>query len=293
MPLYKNYTIPKRLKSLKSEANVIGIDLGTSRCCAAVIRLNGVTTVELDNTGERLLPSYVSYDEENAIFGKAAVKRLRNFPKSIVFDSKRIIGRNINDVEIDSNWPFRISENNGKVVLEIKRFKVGTTITAEEIATDLLKFIKEKAEAYQGTILNNVVITVPAAFTEAQKNATVHAAKLAGFGNVNLLPEPIAAAFAYFIDRHISDNAKVLLFDLGGGTLDVCIFKIQNSEIQIISNIGDTKLGGRDFDNVLFNHFKHQLDTKYYISLSKDKKYKLILDCQQIKEDLSPTTSSM
>uniref|UniRef100_A0AC35FI13 Uncharacterized protein n=1 Tax=Panagrolaimus sp. PS1159 TaxID=55785 RepID=A0AC35FI13_9BILA len=141
-----SYSIPKLQAPFNIEKNAIGIDLGTSRCCVAVIRKNGITTVPLDNTGERFLPSYVSYDEENVKYGQIVVERLRNYSKSTIFDSKRIIGR-----------------------------------------------------------------------------------------------KPIAAAFAYFNDRSISNNSNVLLFDLGGGTVDVCIFKIQNNQIEIISNTGDSK----------------------------------------------------
>uniref|UniRef100_A0AC34G6M4 Heat shock protein 70 n=1 Tax=Panagrolaimus sp. ES5 TaxID=591445 RepID=A0AC34G6M4_9BILA len=245
------------------------------------------TTVPLDNTGERLLPSYLAYDEKNYICGRVAVNRLRNFSKSVIFDSKRIIGRRINEIEIDSNWPFNISSKNDKVVMEIKKLNVTVEISAEEAATDLLKYMKKKAEEFQAKKLVKVVITVPAAFNEKQKDATIQAAKSAGWNEIILLPEPIAAAFAYFIDRPISNNSNVLLFDLGGGTLDVCIFNITDGKIQIISNNGDSKLGGRDFDTVLFNYFKNKLASKFGIALIKDKKYKLLFHCQQIKEDLS------
>uniref|UniRef100_A0A914P7Z3 Hypoxia up-regulated protein 1 n=1 Tax=Panagrolaimus davidi TaxID=227884 RepID=A0A914P7Z3_9BILA len=115
----------------------------------------------------------------------------------------------------------------------------------------------------------------------------MEAAKLAGWDEIELLPEPVAAAFAYFNEQTIPDNSNVLLFDLGGGTLDVCIFKIQNNLIEIISNTGDSKFGGRDFDTVLINYFKNALSTKYGISFVKHKKYLLMVKCQKIKETLS------
>uniref|UniRef100_A0A914QNZ1 Heat shock protein 70 n=1 Tax=Panagrolaimus davidi TaxID=227884 RepID=A0A914QNZ1_9BILA len=284
---HSSYRIPNVQTPFNIEKNAIGIDLGTSRCCVAVIRKNGITTVALDNTGERLLPSYVSYDEENVKCGQIVVERLRNYSKSTIFDSKRIIGRNLSDIEIDTYWPFGIFEINSKVCLEVEKFNGKATVFPEEVSAELLKHIKQKAEEFQGKPLSKAVITVPAAFNEAQKNATLEAAEIAGWKEIILLPEPIAAAFAYFNDRSISNNSNVLLFDLGGGTLDVCIFKIQNNQIEIISNTGDSKFGGRDFDTVLINYFKNALSTQYGISFVKHKKYLLMVKCQKIKETLS------
>uniref|UniRef100_A0AC34F971 Heat shock protein 70 n=1 Tax=Panagrolaimus sp. ES5 TaxID=591445 RepID=A0AC34F971_9BILA len=279
--LYRNTELYKRIRF-----QAVGIDLGTSRCCVAVNRNGGIATIPLDNSGERLLPSYVSYSEENIVCGKVVVNRLRNYLKSTIFDSKRIIGRYFNDIEIDEYWCFSVNFENEKVLLEVNGFNgKKKKITAEEVAADLLKYMKNKAEEFQGEKIAKVVITVPAAFTDAQKTATIAAAKLAGWNEIELLPEPIAAAFAYFIDRPISNNSTVLLFDLGGGTLDVCIFKVENNQIQIISNIGDSKLGGRNFDTVLINYFRNLLNTKYGI-------YRLMLESQRIKEDLSSIKNS-
>uniref|UniRef100_A0A914PC99 Heat shock protein 70 n=1 Tax=Panagrolaimus davidi TaxID=227884 RepID=A0A914PC99_9BILA len=200
---------------------IAGIDLGTSRCCTAVNRKNGISTVPLDNSGERLLPSYVAYDEERVKCGKLVIERMRHFSKSTVFDSKRIIGRNINEIEIDLFWPFNLCRENNKQLIETDGSNGKRKITAEEVASHLLKHVKQKTEEFQGKKLTKVVITVPAAFNEAQKSATMEAAQLAGWDEIELLPEPVAAAFAYFNDRSIPDNSNVLLFDLGGGTLDV------------------------------------------------------------------------
>uniref|UniRef100_A0AC34F434 Heat shock protein 70 n=1 Tax=Panagrolaimus sp. ES5 TaxID=591445 RepID=A0AC34F434_9BILA len=287
------YLIPKKDILLTSNFQAIGIDLGTSRCCAAVNRVNGIQVIPLDYTGERLLPSYVSYDEKNVKCGKIVIHRLRNHWKSTIFDTKRIIGRNLIEFEIDENWSFIVSENETrKVVMEIDGFNGKQKITAEQVATELLKYIKQKAEEFQGTKITKAVITVPATFTESQKTETITAAKFAGWSEIELLPEPIAAAFAYFINRSVPNNSTVLLFDLGGGTLDVCIFKVENDMIKILSNIGDSKLGGRNFDTVLINFFQHNMNANYDITLLKDKKYKLMLEGQKIKEDLTTVISS-
>uniref|UniRef100_A0AC34EZX5 Heat shock protein 70 n=1 Tax=Panagrolaimus sp. ES5 TaxID=591445 RepID=A0AC34EZX5_9BILA len=286
------YAIPKKNVLLKTNLQAIGVDLGTSRCGAAVNKNGVIASIALDNGGERLLPSYVSYDEEHVKCGRIVVNRLRNFSKSAIFDSKRIIGRSFNDIEIDENWNFSVYDESNKVYMEVNGFNGKRKVTAEEVAAVLLKHMKQKAEEIQGTNISKIVITVPAAFTDAQKSATIAAAKLAGWNEIQLLPEPIAAALAYFINRQISNNSIQLLFDLGGGTLDVCIFRVENDMIKILSNTGDSKLGGRNFDTVLINHFKNMLNTKFGIVGLKDKKYKLMLECQKIKEDLSSINDS-
>uniref|UniRef100_A0A914YFQ5 Heat shock protein 70 n=1 Tax=Panagrolaimus superbus TaxID=310955 RepID=A0A914YFQ5_9BILA len=274
-------------------ADTMGIDLGTSKCCAAVNRRNGIEAVALDYKGERLLPSFVSFDEKKPICGNLVIDRLRNFSNFTVFDSKRIIGRKMGDIVLEEIWPFGIIEKDGKIFMSVKKVNGKGCVSAEEVAAILLKKVKEESEKFQGKKLADVVITVPAAFTKAQKDATIEAAKLAGFKEVKLLPEPIAAAFAYFINRPIPNNSTVLLFDLGGGTLDVCIFKIINDQICIISNTGDSKLGGRDFDTILINHFKNQLSTKYNITLLSKRNYQMMTTCQKIKETLSVMDKSL
>uniref|UniRef100_A0AC35FMI0 Uncharacterized protein n=1 Tax=Panagrolaimus sp. PS1159 TaxID=55785 RepID=A0AC35FMI0_9BILA len=161
------------------------------RCCVAVIRKNGITTVPLDNNGERLLPSYVSYDEENVKCGQIVVERLRNYSKSTIFDSKRIIGRSLSDIEIDIFWPFGIFEISSKVYLEVEKFNGKSTVFPEEVSAALLKHIKQKSEEFQGKPISKAVITVPSAFNESQKNATLEAATIAGWKEIILLPEPI------------------------------------------------------------------------------------------------------
>uniref|UniRef100_A0A914PEJ7 Heat shock protein 70 n=1 Tax=Panagrolaimus davidi TaxID=227884 RepID=A0A914PEJ7_9BILA len=296
--------------TMNQDVDAVGIDLGTSRCCVAVNRKNGIHTVALENTGERLLPSYVAYDEENIKCGQIVIDRLRYFSEATVFDSKRIIGKCI--VNADKIWPFKIVNINNQptIILKTERGEIRQSPT--EVAAVLLKYMKTKAEGFQGKKLSKVVITVPAAFTEAQQAATKEAAILAGWETVKLLPEPIAASFAYFFDRPIPNNSILLLFDLGGGTLDVCVFKIINDKIQIISKNGDSKLGGRDFDNILMDYFSNKLNLDYdisklginmlnlnndnsankliyedEISKLKNKKFKLLMECQKIKHNLS------
>uniref|UniRef100_A0A914QQ17 Heat shock protein 70 n=1 Tax=Panagrolaimus davidi TaxID=227884 RepID=A0A914QQ17_9BILA len=279
------YTIPQCIPSDSQNRNAVGIDLGTSRCCLAVNRRDGIKIVALENTGERLLPSYVGYDEMHTKCGQVVIDRIRNYASSTVFDSKRLIGKTM--TVIDKIWPFKVITDDDKIYIKLDTPHGEIRQTATEVAAVLLQYIKIKAEEFQGKKLEKVVLTVPAAFSLAQEEATREAAILAGWKTVMLLPEPIAASFAYFIDRPISNNSLLLLFDLGGGTLDVCVFKIANNQIEIISKNGDSKLGGRDFDNLLMDYFLNILHLDFNVSKLGNKKYKLLLECQKIKHNLS------
>uniref|UniRef100_A0AC34FP11 Uncharacterized protein n=1 Tax=Panagrolaimus sp. ES5 TaxID=591445 RepID=A0AC34FP11_9BILA len=287
----QKYFIPRKIDLYDNKINAVGIDLGTSRCCMAVSRNNKIETVALENTGERPLPSFVSFDEEAAKCGDIVVHGLqRGKEKYTCFDIKRIIGKEFHDIVPDRSWPFEVIENeNGKVVIKTKNVNGETFKTPEEISAILLKYMKEKAKEFQGKPETKAVLTVPAAFTDSQKEATLEAAKLAGWENITLLPEPIAASFAYFNNREIPNNSNVLLFDLGGGTLDVCLFKIINGSLQIISNIGDTCLGGRDIDNLLIGHFTTALKHEFKIDIKTrlKSKYKMMIECQKIKHNLT------
>uniref|UniRef100_A0AC34F1C5 Calponin-homology (CH) domain-containing protein n=1 Tax=Panagrolaimus sp. ES5 TaxID=591445 RepID=A0AC34F1C5_9BILA len=285
------YSIPKKLNSYDTNINAVGIDLGTSSCFAAVNRKNAIETVALDNIGERTLPSYIGFEEKKVKCGKLVVERMGHFAKYTVFDSKRLIGQSFDKKLKDPTWPFQIIDKNGKLLIQhLDCDKNTVTKSPEEVASKLLLHIKQKVREFQGKEPTTTVITIPAAFTESQKEATLEAAKLAGFEKVNLLPEPVAASFAYFIDRPLPNNATILLFDLGGGTLDICIFKINNSQMQIISNTGDPNIGGRDFDKVLFDYFNAELISKFNLNIENQeerKKYKLLLECQKIKHSLT------
>uniref|UniRef100_A0A914R1W7 Heat shock protein 70 n=1 Tax=Panagrolaimus davidi TaxID=227884 RepID=A0A914R1W7_9BILA len=285
-----SWEIPKNLNLDKIKDDAIGIDLGTTRCCCAVSRSKGVIeTVPLDNTGQRLLPSFVGYDEKNIKCGRIVIDRINNYLNSTVFDVKRIIGRKFSEITVDPSWTFSLkSDNNDNPLIETTNH-CGNLITLppSQVSVVLLKHIKNESEKFQGKKLKNVVITVPAVFSDRQCEKTIEAANLAEFDSVTLLPEPIAAAFSYFFDREIPNNSNMLLFDLGGGTLDVCVFRIFNDKINIISKSGDSEIGGRNFDNDLFEYLKRKLENEFNINNIDIKKYKLLRKCQEIKEALS------
>uniref|UniRef100_A0A914PJR7 Hypoxia up-regulated protein 1 n=1 Tax=Panagrolaimus davidi TaxID=227884 RepID=A0A914PJR7_9BILA len=194
------------------------------------------------------------------------------------------------------NIPKNISTNNPNIKavgidLGMTRCSVAVNRNVEkdpkEVTTILLKHIKQKVEEFQGKTLDEVVITVPANFTNNQKIATHIAAELAGWKTVHLLEEPIAASIAYFIDRPIPSNFNILIFDLGGGTLDLCIFKVENNKLKIIAVDGDCDLGGRNFDDLLFHYFAKILKDDFTITINERNTYRLLQKCVEIKHTLS------
>uniref|UniRef100_A0AC35GVF7 Heat shock protein 70 n=2 Tax=Panagrolaimus sp. PS1159 TaxID=55785 RepID=A0AC35GVF7_9BILA len=258
-----------------------------TRCCVAVNRSNGIVLVAIDGS-ERQLPSYVSFKEKDPICGQLVLNQLEFYANASVFDIKRIIGRNFDEIQIHSSWPFEVIKNDmDKPLIQVLSCEGSITIHPEEVTAILLKHVKQKIEEFQGKEMDEVVITIPVAFNMDQKIATHVAADLAGFKTVHLLEEPIAASIAYFVDRPIPSAFNMLLFDLGGGTLDLCIFKVEKKKFKVIVNNGDSNLGGKDFDTVLFQHFEKILETKYKITMNEKNRYRLMQKCVEIKHTLS------
>uniref|UniRef100_A0AC35F1A4 Heat shock protein 70 n=1 Tax=Panagrolaimus sp. PS1159 TaxID=55785 RepID=A0AC35F1A4_9BILA len=287
-----HYTIPAKNRDYDINLNAIGIDLGTTECCTAVIRKHGPDFVALDPiTLNRTLPSYVGFDEKEPKCGQIVVDRMRYKAEYSAFDSKRIIGKTYDKVAIDSLWPFKIKNSNGNALLEIKTYEGNRTLKRpEEISAELLKHIKTNTEQYQGKILTEAVITIPSKFSAEQKQATKMAAELAGWQKIHFLPEPVAAAFAYFSEMEIPNQSNIFICDCGGGTTDICIAKVVNEEIVVLNFYGDSYLGGRDFDKVLFNHFNAILKHKYNVEIKEgNKKYVLSQKCKDVKHNLSAT----
>ena len=285
----ETYQLPTQNMESNFPKRAIGIDLGTSRCFLAVGRKDRCETVGIDNTGERSLPSYVAFDEEHDKCGQIVVNRLANHASSTVFDVKRFIGKPFEYIAQDPTWPFKILERDNKVFIETQKRGRIIQKSPPEISVVLLRHLKKKAEEFQGQSLSEAVITVPAAFSLTQREATQEAATLAGWETVHLLPEPIAAAFAYFSTKSMPTDSVYLLVDFGGGTLDVCLFRIEQNGIHIINCTGDTCLGGRNFDNSLFHYFEGILEKKYGIQVCSDnkRKYCLLQQCMDIKHTLS------
>uniref|UniRef100_A0AC34F6E8 Heat shock protein 70 n=1 Tax=Panagrolaimus sp. ES5 TaxID=591445 RepID=A0AC34F6E8_9BILA len=270
-----------------TKIDAVGIDYGTTKCCAAVYRRNGVESLALDNAS-RILPSYVSFDEENIKCGEVVVQRLRNHSKSTIFDAKRLLGKRLEELKIDKSWEFDFDNEQQKLQIIVDGFGGGKVQKyPEDVSASLLKHIKIKAEEFQGKLLSEAVITIPVAFNEAQKDAIFASALLAGWQKIHLLFEPTAAAIAYFRDKPIPNDSTLLLFDLGGGTLDVCILKISKNVMNIICENGDPNFGGRDFDNILVDFFENKMKEDFGIIVQNEKRHKLLLECQKLKHALS------
>ncbi|KAI5816276.1 78 kDa glucose-regulated protein [Pyronema omphalodes] len=244
---------------------VIGIDLGTTYSCASVYR-NGRAEIIPNQQGDRTTPSYVAFPPDGArLVGAAAKNQAALNPASTIFDIKRVLGRQFKDPSLQADikhFPFTLKSRAGKPVLKIN----DETFTPEQISSQVLADLKASAEAYLGEKVTHAVITVPAYFNDAQRQATKDAGTLAGLTVLRLVNEPTAAAMAYGIDQPNKDAGtvkRVIVYDLGGGTFDVSLLEIDEGIFEVIATGGDTHLGGEDFDNRVIEHFTKQWNIKH------------------------------
>jgi len=237
---------------------VIGIDLGTTYSCVGVFK-NGRVEIIANDQGNRITPSYVAFTAEgDRLIGDSAKNQLTSNPENTVFDAKRLIGRAFTDVTVQSDiklFPFKVIKKNDKPHMEVD---VGTgnpkVFAPEEISAMVLVKMKETAEAYLGKTVTHAVVTVPAYFNDAQRQATKDAGTIAGLIVMRIINEPTAAAIAYGLDKREGEK-NILVFDLGGGTFDVSLLTIDNGVFEVVATNGDTHLGGEDFDQRVMEHF--------------------------------------
>ena len=249
------------------EEPIIGIDLGTTFSCVGIIRNGNVEIIPESNTGNRIIPSVICYTNDNpseTLIGGGARNHMIEFAKSIMYESKRLIGRKFlnKNVQKDiSYWPLKIVENknNGKPQYVIEKDGKEEKYYPEEVSSILLKYLKEQAEIYENKKINKAIITVPAHFNNLQRNATIKAAKDAQLNVIQIINEPTAAAIAYGNIHKSNKERKILIFDLGGGTFDVSILKIKNNEYTVLASQGEEHLGGEDFTQRLFNYVKSEI----------------------------------
>merc|ERR1719299_132544 len=230
---------------------VIGIDLGTTYSCVGVYK-NGRVEIIANDQGNRITPSYVAFTDKERLTGDSAKNQATSNPLRTVYDVKRLIGRNFGDRSVQKDKKlvsYNIVSKEGKPYVSVK--------------------MKETAEAFLGKTVKNAVVTVPAYFNDAQRQATKDAGVIAGLNVARIINEPTAAAIAYGLDKKGKEQ-NILVFDLGGGTFDVSVLTIDNGVFEVVSTNGDTHLGGEDFDQRIMDYFMKLIKRKYSKDVSKD-----------------------
>lgn len=261
---------------------IIGIDLGTTNSCVAIMDNNKAKVLE-NAEGERTTPSIIAYTQKNEILvGQPAKRQSITNPKNTLFAIKRLMGRKFQDEEVQRDikiMPYDIvSSTNGDAWLKIKN----ENIAPPQIAAEILKKMKKTAEDYLGEKITEAVITVPAYFNDSQRQATKDAGKIAGLQVKRIINEPTAAALAYGLDKG-TENKTIAVYDLGGGTFDISIIEIDDVDkektFEVLSTNGDTHLGGEDFDNRLIHFLVSEFQKEQGINLNNDP-----LAMQRLKE---------
>ncbi len=262
-------------------SKIIGIDLGTTNSCVAV--LDGDTPRVIENAeGERTTASIIAYTDGETLVGQPAKRQAVTNPENTLFAIKRLIGRRFDDDEVQRDldiMPYKIVKaDNGDAWVEAK----GQKMAAPQVSAEILKKMKKTAEEYLGEKVTGAVITVPAYFNDAQRQATKDAGRIAGLDVKRIINEPTAAALAYGLDKKTGDSV-IAVYDLGGGTFDISIIEIDNVDgeqtFEVLATNGDTHLGGEDFDTRLINYLVSEFKKDQGIDLKNDP-----LAMQRVKE---------
>uniref|UniRef100_UPI0040486D7C molecular chaperone DnaK n=1 Tax=Yoonia sp. TaxID=2212373 RepID=UPI0040486D7C len=257
-------------------AKIIGIDLGTTNSCIAI--MDGAKPRVIENSeGARTTPSIVAFTDDERLVGQPAKRQAVTNPENTIFAVKRLIGRRFDDKDLakeKKNMPFEIiNGGNGDAWIEAK----GEKYSPSQISAFILGKMKETAESYLGEEVTQAVITVPAYFNDAQRQATKDAGKIAGLEVLRIINEPTAAALAYGLDK--KETKTIAVYDLGGGTFDVTILEIDDGLFEVKSTNGDTFLGGEDFDMRIVNYLADEFKKENQVDLTKDK-----MALQRLKE---------
>ncbi|KAI9744398.1 MAG: Heat shock protein ssb1 [Claussenomyces sp. TS43310] len=270
----------------------IGIDLGTTYSCVANYEGTNVEIIA-NEQGSFTTPSFVSFTDKERLIGESAKNQAAMNPRNTIFDIKRLIGRRYDDEvtkkDIQS-WPFKVVDDNGSPMVEVEYLGENKTFSPQEISAMVLTKMKEVAETKLGKKVAKAVITVPAYFTDNQRQATKDAGAIAGLNVLRIINEPTAAAIAYGLGAGKSQKERnVLIYDLGGGTFDVSLLNIQGGVFTVKATAGDTHLGGQDFDTNLLDHFKKEFQRKTKKDMSGDPRAlrRLRTACERAKRTLS------
>ncbi|BDW87070.1 MULTISPECIES: molecular chaperone DnaK [Roseicyclus] len=257
-------------------AKVIGIDLGTTNSCVAIMDGSQPRVIE-NSEGARTTPSIVGYTEDERLVGQSAKRQAVTNPENTIFAVKRLIGRRLGDAEVEKDKklvPYKIVDGgNGDAWVEVR----GEKYSPSQVSAQILTKMKETAESYLGEEVTQAVITVPAYFNDAQRQATKDAGKIAGLEVLRIINEPTAAALAYGLDK--KETRTIAVYDLGGGTFDITILEIDDGLFEVKSTNGDTFLGGEDFDMRIVNYLADEFKKENGVDLTSDK-----MALQRLKE---------
>ena len=265
-----------------TQRTIIGIDLGTTNSCVAIVE--GTTPRVIENSeGARTTPSVVAYTNDDILVGASAKRQAITNPANTIHAAKRLIGRKFNDAEVQKDRhliAYAIVENaNGDAWIEAH----GSRMAPPQVSAEVLRKMKATAESYVGHPVTEAVITVPAYFNDAQRQATKDAGRIAGLDVKRIINEPTAAALAFGLDKQLKGDSKVAVFDLGGGTFDISIIEIADvdgeKQFEVLATNGDTFLGGEDFDQRIVDYIIAEFRKDQGVDLAKD-----VLALQRLKE---------
>jgi len=275
---------------LEDKGTVIGIDLGTTYSCVGVFKNDRVEIIP-NEQGNRITPSYVAFTEQERLIGDAAKNQAPMNPQNTVYDVKRLVGREFTEKTVQDDmrhFPFKLVNKDSRPYIEVTASGQVRQFAPEEISAMVLIKMKEIAEVYLGEKITKAVITVPAYFNDAQRQATKDAGRIAGLEVKRIINEPTAAAIAYGLDKK-SKEKNILVYDLGGGTFDVSLLTLDEGIFEVIATNGDTHLGGEDFDQRVMDYMIKIFNRKNKMDMSSDKRAlaKLKRECEKAKRALS------
>lgn len=279
-------------------SQAIGIDLGTTYSCVGVWQNDRVEIIPNDQ-GNRTTPSYVAFTDNERLVGDAAKNQTAMNPINTVFDAKRLIGRKFSDKKVQDDikdWSYEVvSGVADKPMINVEFHGEKKQFAPEEISSMVLIKMKETAESFMGKTVKDAVVTVPAYFSDSQRQATKDAAAIAGLNCLRIINEPTAAAIAYGLDKNKDEDKNVLIFDLGGGTFDVSLLNIEGGIFEVKATAGDTHLGGEDFDARLLRHLSDEFRRKNKKDISGNPRAirRLRTACERAKRTLSSTAQTM
>lgn len=275
------------------EGETIGIDLGTTYSCVGIWENDRVEIIANDQ-GNRTTPSWVAFQETEKLIGEAAKNQYNKNPENTIFDIKRFMGQKYTDPNVQAelkHMSFKMKSGKNQLPVVCIRDK---EFTPQEISAFILEKMKKIAESYLSKEVKNAVITVPAYFNDAQRQATKDAGLICGLNVLRIINEPTAAAIAYGLDQKCEQEKHIIIYDVGGGTLDVTLLSLDDGIFEVKATSGDTHLGGEDFDKNIMFHFMEEFKKKHKKDISKSKKAmaKLKRECERLKRSLSSSSQA-